>query len=194
MEIWELGAVELAAALRGRECSAVEALDAVLERADAIEELNPFALRLDERARAAALAADAQLARGDGGALCNVPLTVKDSHYMAGVPTMHGTLAVPPYTPNETVSAVRRIEAAGGAIFAKTATPEFCYAGTTPGTGNPHDPMRTPGGSSGGSIRIPAAFCGVVGFKPTFGSVPPALRSHRRPRPVRPPQRGHRQH
>jgi Asp-tRNA(Asn)/Glu-tRNA(Gln) amidotransferase A subunit family amidase len=192
MEIWELGAVELAAALRARECSAVEALAAVLERAEAVADLNPFALRLDERALSAAIDADAQLAADEGGPLCGVPLTVKDSHYMAGVPTTHGTRAIPPRVPTETVTAVRRLEAAGAVIFAKTATPEFCYAGTTPGTYNPHDPTRTPGGSSGGaavavaahvgplalggdgggSIRIPAAFCGVVGFKPTFGAVP----------------------
>ena len=193
MEICDLGAVELAAALRARELSAVDALRAVLERADAIAALNPFALRLDERAFAAAVAADAQLALDEGGPLCGVPLTVKDSHYVAGVPTTHRH--APPsrrYTPTETVSAVRRLEAAGAVIFAKTTTPEFCYAGTTPGTHNPHDPSRTPGGSSGGaavavaagagplalggdgggSIRIPAAFCGVVGFKPTFGAVP----------------------
>src|ERR1700754_1768709 len=83
MEIWELGAVELAAALRARELSAVDALRAVGERADAIGELNPFALRLDDRALAAANAADAQLALDEGGPLCGVPLTVKDSHYMA---------------------------------------------------------------------------------------------------------------
>ena len=192
MEICELSAVELAAALRARELSAVDALRAVQDRADAIAGLNPFALRLDERALAAAKAADAQLALDEGGALCGVPLTVKDSHYVAGVPTFHGTSSVPPYTPPETVCAVRRLEAAGAVVYAKTATPEFCYAGTTPGTLNPHDPSRTPGGSSGGaavavaagagplalggdgggSIRIPAAFCGIVGFKPTFGAVP----------------------
>ena len=191
MEIWELGAVELAAALRGRELSAVEALDAITARADAIEHLHPFVLRLDS-ARADAERADVQLAAGTGGALCGVPLTVKDSHYMAGVPTLHGTIAVEPYVPEVTVTAVRRLQEAGAVIFAKTATPEFCYAGTTPGTHNPHDPAKTPGGSSGGaavavaagagplalggdgggSIRIPAAFCGVVGFKPTFGAVP----------------------
>jgi Asp-tRNA(Asn)/Glu-tRNA(Gln) amidotransferase A subunit family amidase len=191
MEIWELGAVELAAALRGCELSAVEALDAIEARADTIEHLHPFVLRL-ESARDAALEADRALARGDGGPLCGVPITVKDSHYMAGVPTTHGTTAVEPYVPDTTVVAVRRLQDAGAVIFAKTATPEFCYAGTTPGTHNPHDPTRTPGGSSGGaavavaagagplalggdgggSIRIPAAFCGVVGFKPTFGAVP----------------------
>jgi Asp-tRNA(Asn)/Glu-tRNA(Gln) amidotransferase A subunit family amidase len=192
MEIWELGAVELAAALRARELSAVDALRAVQERSDAMAGLNPFALRLDVRAQAAAVTADAQLATGEGGPLCGVPLTVKDSHYMAGVPTTHGSSAVPPHVPSETVCAVRRLEDAGAVVFAKTATPEFCYAGTTPGTFNPHDPSRTPGGSSGGaavavaagvgplahggdgggSIRIPAAFCGIVGFKPTFGAVP----------------------
>jgi Asp-tRNA(Asn)/Glu-tRNA(Gln) amidotransferase A subunit family amidase len=191
MEIWELGAVELAAALRARELSAVEALDAVLARADAIEHLHPFVLRL-ESAHAAAEAADRALAGGTGGPLCGVPITVKDSHFMAGVPTTHGTTAVEPHVPDSTVAAVRRLQDAGAVIFAKTATPEFCYAGTTPGTHNPHDPARTPGGSSGGaavavaagagplalggdgggSIRIPAAFCGVVGFKPTFGAVP----------------------
>ena len=113
MEIWELGAVELAAALRARELSAVDALRAVQERADAMAGLNPFALRLAERAQSAAVTADAQLAAGEGGPLCGVPLTVKDSHYMAGVPTMHGSSAVPPYVPGETVCAVRRLEGAG---------------------------------------------------------------------------------
>jgi len=186
----EMSAVELVAALRRRELSAVEALDDALERADAVPEA--FVVRLDEGAREAAAAADAALARGAGGPLTGIPVTVKDSHWLAGVPTTFCSQAVEPLVPVETVAAVRRLEDAGAVIFAKTRTPEFCYAGTTPGLGNPHDPTRTPGGSSGGaavavasgagslalggdgggSIRIPAAFCGVVGFKPTFGAVP----------------------
>jgi Asp-tRNA(Asn)/Glu-tRNA(Gln) amidotransferase A subunit family amidase len=198
MDVCDLSAIELAAALRRRELTPLEALDAVLERADAItEEINPYATRLDERARAAATAAGEQLARGAGGPLTGVPVTVKDSHYMAGVPTTHGSNAVDAFVPAETVAAVERLEAAGAVIYAKTTTPEFCYFGYTESerhgrTRNPWNPGRTAGGSSGGaaaalaagagplalggdgggSIRIPAAFCGVVGFKPTFGAVP----------------------
>jgi Asp-tRNA(Asn)/Glu-tRNA(Gln) amidotransferase A subunit family amidase len=197
MDVCELSAAALAAALRRRELSAVDALAAVLERADAVaERLNPYALRLDDRARAVASAADASLARGEGGPLCGVPVTVKDSHWMAGIPTTHASRAVTGFVPRETVATVERLEAAGAVIYAKTTTPEFCYLGTTDSalhgrTGNPWNPERTPGGSSGGaaaalaagagplalggdgggSIRIPAAFCGVVGFKPTFGAV-----------------------
>jgi Asp-tRNA(Asn)/Glu-tRNA(Gln) amidotransferase A subunit family amidase len=198
MDACDLSATELAAALRRRELTPLDALDAVLERADAItDEVNPYALRLDERARAAATASGEVLARGAGGPLTGVPLTVKDSHYIAGVPTMHASLAVEPYVPAETVVAVERLEAAGAVVYAKTTTPEFCYFGYTESerhgrTANPLDLSRTPGGSSGGaaaalaagagplalggdgggSIRIPAAFCGVVGFKPSFGAVP----------------------
>ncbi len=194
----DLSAIELAAALRRRELSALEALEAVLDRADAItDEVNPYALRLDERARAAATAAGELLARGAGGPLAGVPITVKDSHLIAGVPTMHGSLAVEPTVPTETVVAVERLQEAGAVIYAKTTTPELCYFGYTESerhgrTANPLDPARTAGGSSGGaaaalaagagplalggdgggSIRIPAAFCGVVGFKPSFGAVP----------------------
>ena len=198
MDVCDLSATELAAALRRRELTPHDALEAVLERADAItDEVNPYALRLDERARAAATATGEMLSRGAGGPLTGVPVTVKDSHYMAGVPTMHASLAVEPYVPAETVVAVERLEAAGAVVYAKTTTPEFCYFGYTESerhgrTANPLDLTRTAGGSSGGaaaalaagaaplalggdgggSIRIPAAFCGVVGFKPSFGAVP----------------------
>jgi Asp-tRNA(Asn)/Glu-tRNA(Gln) amidotransferase A subunit family amidase len=198
MDVCQLSAVELGRALRSRALSAVEALEAVLDRADRVAgPINPFAVRLDERARAAAARADVALARGEAGPLCGVPLTVKDSHWIAGVTAATGSLTREDYVPDETSVVVERLDAAGAVIFAKTATPEFCYFGITESaltgrTSNPWNLYRVPGGSSGGagaavaagvgalsvggdgggSIRIPAAFCGVVGFKPTFGLVP----------------------
>jgi amidase len=197
MDVCSLSAIELRAALRRRELSAVDALAAVLERADRLEApLNPFAVRLDDRARGAAQAADAALARGDGGPLCGIPLTIKDSHWLAGTTSAAGSRALAGFVPDATSAAVERLEDAGAVVYAKTTTPEFCYFGVTESplngrTSNPWDPARTPGGSSGGagaalaagagplalggdgggSIRIPSAFCGVVGFKPTFGLV-----------------------
>jgi Asp-tRNA(Asn)/Glu-tRNA(Gln) amidotransferase A subunit family amidase len=197
MDVCSLSAVELRAALSDRELSAVEALEAVLDRADRIEgPLNPFSVRLDDRARRAAAAADVAMARGDAGPLCGIPLTIKDSHWLAGVTSAVGSRALADFVPGETSAAVERLEAAGAVIYAKTTTPEFCYFGITESplngrTSNPWDVSRTPGGSSGGaaaavaagagplalggdgggSIRIPAAFCGLVGFKPTFGLV-----------------------
>jgi len=198
MDVCEVSAGELRAALARREVSAAEVLEAVLDRADRLSEpLNPFAVRLDGRARAAAAGADLALARGTGGPLCGLPVTIKDSHYLAGVSAASGSRALVDFVPAQTSAAVERLEAAGAVIFAKTTTPEFCYFGITESpvngrTSNPWDLGRTPGGSSGGagaavaaglgplalggdgggSIRIPAAFCGVVGFKPTFGLVP----------------------
>jgi Asp-tRNA(Asn)/Glu-tRNA(Gln) amidotransferase A subunit family amidase len=198
MDVCRLSAIELARALRRRALSAAEALEAVLDRAERVAgPVNPFAVRLDERAHAAAASADAALARGDGGPLCGVPLTVKDSHWIAGCTAATGSVARADFVPRESSAVVERLEAAGAVVFAKTATPEFCYFGVTESllngrTSNPWDLGRTAGGSSGGaaaavaamlgplslggdgggSIRIPAAFCGVVGFKPTFGLVP----------------------
>src|SRR4051794_24013062 len=197
MDVTGSSALDLRAALARRELSAGEALEAVLARAERIEgALNPFAVRLDDRARRAAEAADAMLARGDGGPLCGIPVTIKDSHWLAGVTSAVGSHALADFVPAETSAAVERLEAAGAVIYAKTTTSEFCYFGITESplngrTSNPWDVSRTPGGSSGGapaalaagagplalggdgggSIRIPAAFCGLVGFKPTFGLV-----------------------
>jgi Asp-tRNA(Asn)/Glu-tRNA(Gln) amidotransferase A subunit family amidase len=197
VDVCSVSAIELGAALRHRELSAADALEAVLDRADLIEgSLNPFAVRLDDRARRAAEAADGALARGEGGPLCGIPLTVKDSHWLAGVTSAVGSLALADFVPSVTSRAVQRLEAAGAVIYAKTTTSEFCYFGITDSplngrTSNPWNVARTPGGSSGGaaaalaagagplalggdgggSIRIPAAFCGLVGFKPTFGLV-----------------------
>ena len=223
MELWERSAVDLAAGLRGREFTAVEALQAVLARADAIAPaLNPFAVRLEERALAAAERADERLARGEGGPLCGIPVTAKASHWVAGVETAAGSKTHVGFVPSESCPGVERLEAAGAVIFATTTVPEFSYSGVTESdlygrTSNPWALDRTPGGSSGGagaalaamagplalggdgggSIRIPAAFCGVVGYKPTFGLVandrrPPVGRRSSRsgPWPARSPTRG----
>jgi Asp-tRNA(Asn)/Glu-tRNA(Gln) amidotransferase A subunit family amidase len=182
--------------------SAVDALEAILQRADEIEgTVNPFSVRLDDRARRAARAADKALAgtsrRSKPGLLCGIPVSTKDSHWMAGVESTSGSLARKGFVPTETVAAIERLERAGAVIFARTTVPEFCYFGITESevfgrTSNPWNLGRTAGGSSGGaaaavaagcgplslggdgggSIRIPAAFCGVVGYKPTFGLVP----------------------
>jgi len=193
-----MSATELAAALRNRELSAVELLDATIERVEYVASaLNPIALRLYERALDAAKAAERQLARGKGGPLCGVPVTIKDSQWLASVPCANGSRVLQDFVPDETSAAIERLEAAGAVIFAKTTCPEFSLVGITDSelygrTSNPWNHERTPGGSSGGgavavatgcgplalggdgggSIRIPAAFCGVVGFKPTHGFVP----------------------
>ncbi len=193
-----LSAVELVRLLRTRQVGAVELLRSVLRRADEVAEpVNPFAVRLDERALAAAAESDRRLAAGTARPLEGLPVTAKDSQWMKGVPTTSGSRARAGWQPPGTVGAVRRLLGAGAVVFAKTTTSEFCYFGTStaPGfgvTANPHDLTRTAGGSSGGaaaqvaawagpvglggdgggSIRIPAAFCGLVGHKPTFGLVP----------------------
>ena len=198
MDVCELSAIELSAALRCRDLRAVDVLDAVLQRADEITDtVNPFTVRLDDQARDAALAADKALDAGAGGPLCGVPVTTKDSHWTAGVESTSGSRARRGFVPAETIGAIERLEAAGAVVFARTSVPEFCYFGITESelfgrTSNPWNLDRTAGGSSGGaaaavaagcgplslggdgggSIRIPAAFCGTVGFKPTFGLVP----------------------
>ncbi|MFC5995872.1 amidase [Pseudonocardia hispaniensis] len=190
-------ATELLALLRAGEVSAAEVLEAVLGRCDEIAgPVNPFAIRLDEQARAAAAESDRRIANGTARPLEGLPVTAKDSQWLAGVPTTSGSRARPGFVPAATLSCLRRVIDAGAVVFAKTTTSEFCYSGisTAPAfgvTANPHDLTRTAGGSSGGaaaqvaayagpvglggdgggSIRIPAAFCGLVGHKPTFGLV-----------------------
>jgi Asp-tRNA(Asn)/Glu-tRNA(Gln) amidotransferase A subunit family amidase len=172
MDVCQLSAVELGRALRSRALSAVEALEAVLDRADRVAgPINPFAVRLDERARAAAARADVALARGEAGPLCGVPLTVKDSHWIAGVTAATGSLTREDYVPDETSVVVERLDAAGAVIFAKTATPEFCYFGITESaltgrTSNPWNLDRVPGGSSGGAGAAVAAGVGALSAFP----------------------------
>ena len=191
-------AVDQLAALRKHEISARELTDEIIKRAEDITAtVNPIALELFEQARTDAIKADAQLKKGKGGALCGLPITVKDSQWLAGVRCANGSLSLVDFIPSETCAAIERLQNAGAIIIAKTTCPEFCVSGTNNSplygaTLNPWDLTKTPGGSSGGaaasiaagvgsmslggdgggSIRIPAALCGVVGFKPSHGIVP----------------------
>ena len=170
----------------------VEAALATIETRDA--EVNAFTVVLAEHARELAQDIDRD---GHDGPLAGVPVSVKDHIWLAGVPATNGSKALADHVPDQDAACVARLRAAGAVVVGKTNNPEFCYRGYTDNhvfglTRNPWDLSRTPGGSSGGagasvaygatpiglgtdgggSIRIPSAFCGVVGHKPTFGLVP----------------------
>jgi aspartyl-tRNA(Asn)/glutamyl-tRNA(Gln) amidotransferase subunit A len=196
----EQSAIEVAESVRGGERRAVEVLDEALAAiAAGNDELGAF-VHLDEGlARAAAEAVDAAVAAGhDPGPFAGVPIGVKDLEDCAGMPTSYGSL---PFVGRGPVAEdsihVARLRAAGAVPVGKTAAPEFGTLNFTKTKAfgvarNPWDPSRTPGGSSGGSAaavaaglvpvatasdgggstRIPAGFCGLVGFKPSFGRIP----------------------
>ena len=192
---------ELLAAYRARELSPVEVLDAVEARADAVEPIvNAFAERLHDQAKAAAVEAEARYAGRGGGEprpLEGVPVAVKEEQPIAGHPLRLGSLTTDDRPMQQTHPVVERVLAAGAVVHARTTTPEFSCAAFTHSplwgvTRNPWNLDITPGGSSGGSgaalaagtaflatgsdiggsIRIPASLCGVVGFKPPYGRVP----------------------
>jgi Asp-tRNA(Asn)/Glu-tRNA(Gln) amidotransferase A subunit family amidase len=191
-------AIELLEDLRARRVTATELLEQTIQRAEYVAETyNPFSVKLYDRAREAAAKADELLAQGLGGPLCGLPITIKESQWLAGVPLTSGSRTEKDVIPQETSAAIERLEEAGAVIFAKTTCPEYCLTGTTSSelfgtTTNPWNRERTCGGSSGGagvavatgagtlslggdgggSIRIPAAFCGIVGFKPSYQAVP----------------------
>ena len=194
-------ALETAAAVRAGSVSALEITRQALERIDRHNpDLNAIIARDDERALAQADAIDARLARDDHDQLplAGVPLAVKDTEDTVGYRTTHGSriYADAPLADQDSVL-VARLKAAGCIVVGKSNTPEFaCSADTTNlvfgSTRNPYDPERMAGGSSGGSavavaagmvplgtasdgggsIRIPAAACGLPGFKPSLGRVP----------------------
>lgn len=194
----QLSAVETAAAVGARRLSAEERIRQSLTRIDAVQPaLNAFTLVLHDEARAAARALDRALAGGAApGLLCGVPVAIKDFTPTAGHLTTRGSWSVNDHAPTDPVI-VRRLKAAGAIVVGKTTTPEFAFSSFTRSprwgvTRNPHDPSRTPGGSSGGSaaavasgcvplaegtdmggsVRIPAALTGVVGLKPSLGRIP----------------------
>jgi aspartyl-tRNA(Asn)/glutamyl-tRNA(Gln) amidotransferase subunit A len=180
-----------------RELSAVEVIDAVAVRIERTQpELNAFVTLCLDRARAEAEVADRRLAEGSERPLEGIPIAVKDLLDTEGVRTSYGSSMFASHIPGQDAVAVRRAREAGAIVVGKSATHEFAWGITSdnPHYGacrNPWDPVRIAGGSSGGpaaalaagvvplalasdtggSIRIPAAFCGVVGFKPGYGRV-----------------------
>jgi amidase len=192
-------AKSMAQAVRDKEVSALELVDAHLGRIEEVNSaLNAVVQLAAERARAEAVEADAALARGERkGALHGVPFTLKDSIDTEGIITTGGTLGRKDFVPDADATVTARLRAAGGILLGKTNTPELTYAGETDNlvygrTNNPFDLSRAPGGSSGGagaivccggaafdigsdtggSVRGPAHYCGITGIKPNSGRVP----------------------
>jgi amidase len=191
-------ALELAAALRSRELSAVELLDACLAAVDARDpELNAITWRNDEQARADAAQADRRLAEGDDAPFLGVPVPIKDLTPVAGWPVTYGSHGAPEAPSEQSELVIDALAQAGFVLCARTNTPAFGVITAAENlrhgvSRNPWDTERTPGGSSGGaaaavaggmfplahandgggSIRIPASYCGLVGLKPSRGRVP----------------------
>jgi aspartyl-tRNA(Asn)/glutamyl-tRNA(Gln) amidotransferase subunit A len=193
-------AIELLELYRSRALSPVEATRLVLDRLDALQpRINAFCVVDHDGALAAACESEGRWQRGAAvGPLDGVPVTIKDLILMRGFPTLRGSRLVDPSQDwSEDAPATARLREAGAVILGKTTTPEFGWKalGDSPLTGitrNPWDLSRTPGGSSAGaaaacaagiaplhvgsdgagSIRIPAAFTGIFGLKPSFGRVP----------------------
>jgi amidase len=192
-------AIELAALIRSRAISPRELLDAhltVIERVN--PKLNAVVTLAADHARDAAHQAEAAVMRGDElGLLHGLPIAIKDTTRTAGIRTTFGSPLFADHVPEEDAEVVRRLKAAGAVVTAKTNTPEFATGANTVNdvfgaTRNPWNPALSPAGSSGGSavavatgmvplaqgtdfgcsIRIPAAFCGIVGIRPTPGLIP----------------------
>jgi aspartyl-tRNA(Asn)/glutamyl-tRNA(Gln) amidotransferase subunit A len=199
-DLTQCTATELLARFADGSASPVEATRAVLDRIEAVNPaLNAFCLVAADEAMTPAAASEIRWRRGEPlGPLDGVPTSIKDLVLTKGWPTLRGSRTVDPDQPWDVdAPATARLREAGAILIGKTTTPEFGCKGETNSllTGisrNPWDPSRTCGGSSGGtaaavaaglgplsigtdgagSVRIPAAFCGNVGFKPSFGRVP----------------------
>jgi amidase len=195
---------ELARLIRTRAVSPVEVLDAHLAAIEALNpKLNAVVTLADAHAREHAQRAEQAVMKGEPlGALHGLPVGIKDITLTAGIHTTFASPLLKDHVPSEDEEVVRRLKAAGAIVLAKTNTPEFACGANTNNTlfgptRNPWNPALSPAGSSGGSavavatgmaplaqgtdygcsIRIPAAFCGIVGIRPTPGLTP----SHPKP-------------
>jgi aspartyl-tRNA(Asn)/glutamyl-tRNA(Gln) amidotransferase subunit A len=198
-ELWFKPAYELAAAIRSRQLSPVELMEASLQR---IEQVNPvlnafIAMRPEEALADARATADRVASGEDVGPLAGLPFGVKELEDAEGFPSTHASVPYKDNWPDRDSVQVERLKKAGAILLGKTNSPEFGYTAFTKNllfgvTRNPWNPERTPGGSSGGtsaaiasgmvplatgsdgggSVRIPACYTGCFGLKPTFGRVP----------------------
>jgi amidase len=194
-ELHFASASQLARAIARREIGCLEALEMYIGRVERHASLNAVVVRDYDRARRRAQALDTK--RESPGPLHGVPITVKESFDVAGLPTTYGLPEFARNIPGRSAVAVQRLEAAGAVVFGKTNVPRVLldwqsFNAVYGRTNNPWDASKTPGGSSGGSaaalaagltaleigsdiggsIRVPAHMCGVFGHKPTYGLLP----------------------
>ncbi len=201
-DFWRSSAIDLATQLKAKAFSAVELTDACIDRIGRLDgKINAVVVRDFERARIDAAHADAAIAKGDARPLLGVPMTVKESFDLKGWPTTWGMDIHREHRASSDALVVQRLKAAGAIVLGKTNIPPVLadWQSDNPiygRTNNPYDLGRSPGGSSGGaaaaiamgfsageygsdiggSIRVPAAFCGVFGHKPSWNLV--SMRGH----------------
>ncbi len=197
-ELIELSATDAVQAMREGELKAEDYASALLERCEAGKHLNAFITLNADRVLEAARAADRQRASGGAtGPLHGLPMPIKDSVNTQDLPTTGGTPALRDFTPKEDAPVIRTLREAGAIVMGKTNLHELSWGWSSNNLAfgavrNPYDPTRIPGGSSGGtsaavaarmsplglaedtegSIRVPAALCGICGFRPTTGRYP----------------------
>jgi len=199
LDLCYMPATEMAARIRAGSLSSTEAVRNSLARIDEVNgALNCFCFTYPEEALARAAAVDVAIAKGETlGPLAGVPIAIKDFTPTKGKVTTRGSKLLKDWVPDYDSVLTQRLDAAGAIMVGKTTTPEFAHAGFTKSplwgdTNNPWDTSRSTGGSSGGSgaavaagcvplaegtdmggsVRIPAALCGVVGHKPSLGRLP----------------------
>ncbi len=195
--LYELTIHEALAGLRAGAFSAVALTQALLDRIDAVDsQVKAYLTVTRELALTRAHKADEQRARGEDAPLLGVPVAIKDVLATAGIETTCGSQILKGFKPPYTATAVQRLEAAGAIILGKVNCDEFAMGSSNENSGyfvthNPWDLTRVPGGSSGGSaaavaaqealgalgtdtggsVRLPASFCGIVGLKPSYGRI-----------------------